>query len=59
MTLTVVSVTVVVIVLQEEVLVCAIGSESDGRDTEAGEETLEPVESAKGAGIAPGLTVIC
>jgi hypothetical protein len=52
----VVSITVVV-VLQEEVLVRAVASESDSRDTEAGEEALEAVEAAEGAGVAPGLTV--
>lgn len=51
----VVSITVVV-VLQEEVLVCAVAGESDSRDTEAGEETLEAVEAAEGAIVAPGLT---
>jgi hypothetical protein len=57
-TVAVVSVTVVII-LQEEMLVCAVGSESDSRDTEAGEETLESVKTAEGAGVAPGLTVGC
>lgn len=52
----VVSVTVVVI-LHEEVLVCAVAGESDSRDTEAGEEALEAVEAAEGAIVAPGLTV--
>lgn len=54
---TVVSIAMVVIILHEEVLVCAVASESDSRDTEAGEETLEAVESAEGAAVAPGLTV--
>jgi len=52
----VVAVTVVV-VFQEEVLVCAVAGESDSRDTEAGEEALEAVEAAEGAIVAPGLTV--
>jgi hypothetical protein len=56
-TVTVVSIAVVVIILHEEVLVCAVGSESDSRDTEAGEETLEAGGSAEGAGVAPRLTV--
>ena len=56
-TVTVMSVAVVVIILQEEVLVCAVGSESDRRDTEAGEETSEALDSAEGASVAPGLTV--
>lgn len=55
--LAMVGVTVVVVILQEEVLVCAIGSEGDGRDAQAGEEALETVPSAEGASIAPGLTV--
>lgn len=52
-----VAVTVVVVILQEEVLVCAVGSEGDGSDTQAGEETLEAVPPAEGTSIAPGLTV--
>lgn len=52
----VVSVTVVV-VLQEEVLICAVAGESDSRDTEAGEEALEAVEAAEGTVVAPGLTM--
>lgn len=52
-----VGVTVVVVILQEEVLVCAVGSEGNGRDAQTGEETLETVPPAEGAGIAPGLTV--
>lgn len=52
-----VGITVVVVILHEEVLVCAVGSESDSRDTEAGEETLEAVEAAEGASVAPCLTV--
>jgi hypothetical protein len=55
--LAMVGITVVVVILHEEVLVCAVGSESDSRDTEAGEETLEAVEAAEGASVAPGLTV--
>lgn len=47
-TFTVVSISVVVIIFQEEVLVCAVGSESNSCDAEAGEETLEAIESAEG-----------
>jgi hypothetical protein len=54
--LAMVGITVVVVILHEEVLVCAVGSESDSRDTEAGEETLEAVEAAEGASVAPGFT---
>jgi hypothetical protein len=50
-------VSIVVVILQEEVLVCAVAGESDSRDPEAGEETLEAVEAAEGAIVAPGLTV--
>lgn len=46
----------VVVILQEEVLVCAVGSESDGRDAQAGEEALEAVPPSEGASVAPGLT---
>lgn len=48
----------VVLILQEEVLVCAVRSKSDSRDAEAGEQTLEAVEAAEGSGIAPSLTGI-
>jgi len=50
-------VAVVVVVLEEEVLVGAVGSEGDGRDAQAGQGVLEPVPPAEDAGIAPGLTV--
>lgn len=52
----VVTITVVVI-LQEEVLVCAVSGKSDSRDTETGEKALEAVEAAEGAIVAPGLTL--
>jgi hypothetical protein len=52
-----VAVTVVVVILQEEMLVCAVGSEGDGSDAQSGEETLEAVPPAEGASISPGLTV--
>jgi hypothetical protein len=51
----VVGLDVVVLLLQEEVLVCAVGSESDGRNAEAGEEALEAVPPGEGTSIAPGL----
>lgn len=50
-------VAVVVVILHEEVLVCAVGSEGDSRDAQTGEETLKAVPAGKGAGIAPGLAV--
>jgi hypothetical protein len=51
----VVGLAVVVLLLQEEVLVCAVGSESDGRNAQAGEEALEAVPPGEGASITPGL----
>jgi hypothetical protein len=51
-----VGLTVVVLVLEEQVLVCAVGSESDGCDAETGEEALETVPPGEGASVAPGLT---
>lgn len=50
-------VTVVVVIFHEEVLVCAVGSEGDGRDAQTGEETLETVPAGEGTGVAPSLTV--
>lgn len=44
------------IILEEEVLVCAVAGECNGRDPETGEDALETVEAAEGAGIPPGLT---
>jgi hypothetical protein len=52
-----VSLTVVVLVLEEEVLVYAVTGESDASDPEAREDTLEAVEAAKGAGVSPCFTV--
>lgn len=54
--LAVMRITVVMIVFQEEVLVCAVGSESDGCDAEARKETLEAVETAEWPSVSPGLT---
>lgn len=53
-----VALAVVVVVLQEEVLVCAVAGERNGRDAQAGEQALEAVDSAEGAGVAPGLTEV-
>lgn len=47
---------VVVLLLEEEVLVCAVGSESDGRNAQTGEEALKAVPPGEGARVAPGLT---
>lgn len=46
----------VVVVLHEYGLVCAVSGEGNAGNTEAGEETLETVEAAEGAGVSPGLT---
>lgn len=53
-----VGVAVVVVVGQEEVLVGAVAGKGDGRDAEAGEGSLEPVESREGALVSPGLSVV-
>lgn len=53
-----VGVTVVVVILQEEMFVCAVGSEGDGCDAQTGEETLEAVPPGERASIAPGLAVM-
>lgn len=53
-----VTVVVVVVILQEEVLVCAVGSEGDGSDAQTGEEALEAVPPGERASIAPGLTIV-
>lgn len=53
---TVVGIAVVVVVFQEEVLVGTVAGESDSCDTEAGEDVLESVHSAEGAGVSPCLT---
>lgn len=46
----------VVIVLEEEVLVDAIPSEGNGGHAQTGEQALEAVPSAEGAGVPPDLT---
>lgn len=51
----VVSVAVMVVVLHEDGLVCAVSGEGNAGDTEAGEDTLETVEATEGAGVSPGL----
>lgn len=48
---------VVVLVLEEEILVSAVGSEGDGRDTEAGEAVLEAVPAGVAALVSPGFAV--
>lgn len=49
---------VVVVVLQEEVLVKAVGSEGDGGNAKAGKSITEAVEPAEPASVAPGLAVV-
>lgn len=51
----VVALAVVIIVLHEESLVCAVSSEGNAGNAEAGEDDLETVEAAEGAGVSPGL----
>ena len=46
----------VVLILQEEVFVGAVGSEGNGRDAQAREEALEPVPPGERASVAPSLT---
>ena len=47
----------VVLVLEEQVLVAAVGGEGHRRDAQAREGALEAVPSRKGARVAPGLPV--
>jgi hypothetical protein len=51
----VVALAVVVVILDEEVLICAVSGEGNAGNTEAGEDALETVEAAEGAGVSPGL----
>ena len=53
----VVAIAMVVVILQEEVLVCAVGSEGNGGDSKTGESALEAVPAAKRTRVAPGLAV--
>ena len=46
-----------VVILEEEVLVCAVSSKGNAGNTEAREESSESVHSAEGAGVSPCLTV--
>lgn len=46
---------VVVLVLEEEVFVSAVSGETDCRDTETGETALETVPAAIGTLVSPGL----
>lgn len=48
----------VVLVLQEEMLVHAVDREGNRRGSKAGERPLEPVPPREGTGIAPSLTTI-
>ncbi len=48
----------VVVVLEEEVLVCAVGAECHGRDSQPGEDVPEAVPPAELTGVAPRLAVV-
>lgn len=52
----VVALAMVVVILKEEVLVCAVSSKGNAGDTEAREESSETVHSAEGTGVPPCLT---
>jgi len=54
----VVAVTVVVVVLEEKVLVGAVGGEGDGRDAESREGALESVPAGEDACVAPCFSVM-
>lgn len=45
-----------VVILEEEVLVCAVSSKGNAGNTEAREESSEAVHSAEGTGVPPCLT---
>jgi hypothetical protein len=47
------SLTMVMLILEEKVLVRAVTGERDASDPEAREDTLEAVEAAEGAGVSP------
>lgn len=49
---------VVVLVLEEEMLVSAVGNEGDGRDTEAGEAVLEAVPAGVAALVSPSFVAL-
>lgn len=48
----------VVLLLHEEVLVCAVCGKSNGRDAQSRECGLEAVESGERSGVSPLLTII-
>lgn len=52
----VVAIAVVVVILEEEVLVCAVAGEGDAGDAEAGKDAAEALHAAEGAGVSPRLT---
>jgi hypothetical protein len=53
----VVSLAVVMVILEEEVLVSAVSGESDGGPAQTGEKALEAIPSCEGAGVSPSLAV--
>lgn len=46
----------VVVMLQEEMLVCTVPGKRNGGNPQTGEEALEAVESAEGTGVSPCFT---
>lgn len=46
---------VVMVILEEEVLIGAVSSKSDGGPTQTGEKALEAVPSSEGTGVSPSL----
>lgn len=47
----------VMLILEKEMLVCAVSGKRNARNPESRKETLEAVESAEGTGVSPGLAV--
>ena len=45
-----------VVILEEEVLKCAVSGKGNASNTEAREESSEAVHSAEGTGVSPCLT---
>ena len=50
------TVVMVVLVLQEQVLVGAVGRECDSGDAQAREETLEAIPAGEGTSVPPSFT---
>lgn len=54
-----VSVTVGVVVLEEDGLVCEVTGKGDSGNTETGEGALESVPAREGTGVSPSLAMDC